>query len=113
LNKLILIPILILLSINSTGCNLFGSERSLPIEMVAYNSLTYEEKDLIPVSPKDSIVKQVPVNNEIESLIDNNYDEDQVYSVTFNNTETNTAGNLVIFVDLDKKTVVGKGFASK
>jgi hypothetical protein len=113
LNKLILIPILILLSINLTGCNLFESERSLPIEMVAYNSLTDEEKDLIPVSPKDSIVKQVPVNNEIESLIDNNYDEDQVYSVTFNNTETNTAGNLVVFVDLDKKTVVGKGFASK
>ncbi len=81
--------------------------------MVAFNSLTNEEKDLIPVSPKDSIVKKVAVNDDIESLIDNDYDKDHVYSVTFNNTETDSSGKLVVFVNLDKKIVVGKGITSK
>ncbi|MFC7684917.1 hypothetical protein [Ureibacillus sp. GCM10028918] len=89
------------------------TESQIPIEMVAFNSLTDEENALIPVSPKDSIVKQVAVNNDIKASIDINYGKDQVYSVTFNNTETNTTGNLVVYVDLDKKTVLGKGFTSK
>lgn len=72
-------------------------------------SLTDEERDLIPVSPKDSIVKQVPVNYDIKASIDVNYAKDQVYSVTFNNTESDTTGNLVVFVDLDKKQFLGKG----
>lgn len=88
------------------------SENQLPIEMVAFNSLTDEERDLILVSPKDSIVKQMPAD-EIKILINKSYDKDLVYSVTFNNTETNSSGNLVVFVGLDKKTVLGKGFTSK
>ncbi|WP_163539567.1 hypothetical protein [Gracilibacillus sp. YIM 98692] len=113
MNKLVFISLLILLSIILTGCNLFDSKHNLPIEMVAFNSLTNEEKDLIPVSPKDSIVKKVAVNDDIESLIDNDYDKDHVYSVTFNNTETDSSGKLVVFVNLDKKIVVGKGITSK
>jgi hypothetical protein len=89
------------------------TENQMPIEMVAFNSLTDEESALIPVSPKDSIVKQVPVNDDIKASIDLNYDKDQVYSVTFNNTETDTTENLVVYVGLDKKTVLGKGFTSK
>ena len=88
------------------------TENQKPIEMVAFNSLTHEESALIPVSPKDSIVKQVPVNDDLQELIDMNYDKDQVYAVTFNNTATDTTGNLVVYVGLDKKTVLGKGFAS-
>lgn len=104
---------LILLSITVTGCNLFESKSNLPIEMVAFNSLSDEEKDLIPVSPKDSNVEKIPVNDGIESLIDKDYNKDQVYSVTFNNTETDFSGKLVVFVDLDKVTVVGKGNINK
>ncbi|MCT8138485.1 hypothetical protein H1D32_12490 [Anaerobacillus sp. CMMVII] len=89
------------------------TENQMPIEMVAFNSLTDEESALIPVSPKDSIVKQVPVNDDLKASIDINYDKDQVYSVTFNNTETDTTGNLVVYVGLDKKTVLGKGFTIK
>ena len=89
------------------------TENQMSIEMVAFNSLTDEESALITVSPKDSIVKQIPVHDDIKALIDINYDKDQVYSVTFKNTETDTTGNLVVFVGLDKKTVLGKGFTSK
>lgn len=84
-----------------------------PIEMVAFNSLTDEERALIPVSPKDSIVKRVPINDHIEKSIDKSYRKDEVYSVTFNNTETNSSGNLVVFIDLDRQTVLGKGAANK
>ncbi|MGM0876181.1 MAG: hypothetical protein ACQEWV_15775 [Bacillota bacterium] len=113
MKKLVFISVLILLSTILTGCNLFDSTNDLPIEMVAFNSLSDKEKDLIPVSPKDSIVKKVTINSDIESLIDNNYDKDKIYSVTFNLTNTDSSANLVVFVDLDKETVVGKGFIGK
>lgn len=89
------------------------SESKMSIEMVAFNSLTDEESALIPVSPKDSIVKRVPKNDAIKASIDLNYNKDEVYTVTFNNTETDTTGNLVVFIGLDKKTVLGKGFTIK
>lgn len=113
MKRLAFIPILLLLAIALTSCNLFDSNNALPVEMVAFNSLTDEEKGVIPVSPKDSNVKIVAVNGEIKSLIDNNYDEEEVYSVTFNHTETNSSENLVVFMALDKKTVVGKSFNGK
>ncbi|WP_440705794.1 hypothetical protein [Heyndrickxia oleronia] len=113
LRKLVLITILIVLSTTLMGCNLIQPKDSVPIELIAFNSLTDEEKDLIPASPKDSIVEKVTVNDENKSFIDKNYDKDQVYAVTFNNTETNSSGKLTVFVDLDKETVVGKGFTSK
>lgn len=91
----------------------FKKENKLSIEMVAFNSLTNEENTLIQVSPKDSIVKQIPLSDELKGSLDSNYTENQVYSVTFNNTETGTTGNLVVFVGLDKKTVLGKGFTGK
>ncbi|SET64290.1 hypothetical protein SAMN05216389_11841 [Oceanobacillus limi] len=80
------------------------TKNQMPIEMVAFNNLTDEESALIPVSPKDSTVKKVLVNDDIKASIDINYDKDQVYSVTFNNTKTDTNGNLVVFVDLNKKS---------
>ena len=113
MRKLLFIPILILISITLSACNLLESKKELPIEMVAFNILTDEEENLIPVSPKDSIVKKVAVTADNESLIDNNYDKNEMYSVTFNNTNSDSFGNLIVFVDLDKKTVVGKGFSDK
>lgn len=111
--KAVFIPLLISLSILLIGCNSVKSEDQLPIEMVAFNSLTDEEQDLIPVSPKDSVVKKVSVTGDIESLVDDNYQKDTVYSVSFNDSQTGSSGNLVVLVDLDKKTVVGKGFIGK
>ncbi|WP_299094719.1 hypothetical protein [uncultured Metabacillus sp.] len=113
MKRLEFVPMTILLFITLMGCNLVPSENKLSIEMIAFNSLTDEEQDLVPVSPKDSIVEKISVNNENKSLIDKGYDKDQVYSVTFNNTQTDSSGTLIVFVDLDKKTVVGKGFTSK
>ena len=109
MRKLGFITVLFLLAFAITGCSLFESKNDIPIEMVAFSSLTDAEKEIIPVSPKDSIVKKVSVNGEIESLIDRNYNKEEVYSVTFNHTKTESSGNIVVFVDLDKKTVVGKG----
>ncbi|SHR52461.1 Uncharacterised protein [Mycobacteroides abscessus subsp. abscessus] len=82
------------------------------MEMVAYNSLTDEEQDLIPVSPKDSSVEKVAVSQEIVSMIDEEYEKVEVYRVIFNNPDSNNSGKLVVFVDLDGETVVGKGFTN-
>jgi hypothetical protein len=113
LKKLAFIPMLMVLFSTLMGCNLIKHNENLPIEMIAFNCLTDEEQDLIPVSPKDSIVEEITVSSENKSYIDKDYDKDQVYSVTFNNTETDSSGKLTVFVDLDKETVVGKGFRSK
>ncbi|WP_058307633.1 hypothetical protein [Gracilibacillus massiliensis] len=117
MKKLLLIVTIGLLSIFIVlGIVSFSSTtettNQLPIEMIAFNSLTDEESALIPVSPKDSIVKKVPINNDIKKSIPKTYDKDMVHSVTFNNTETATNGNLVIFVALDKKTILGKMYQS-
>lgn len=109
LKKLLLIPMAIVLLTALMGCSL-QRQVPLPIEMVAFNSLTEEEQDLIPVSPKDSTVEKIAVNDEIASVMDKTYTEDQVYSVTFHHTETDSTGKLTVFVSLDQETVVGKSF---
>jgi hypothetical protein len=114
LNKLLFILLLVLLSLTIIGCNLIDlNKEELPIEMIAFNSLTEEEKDLIPVSPKDSVVEKIKVTDDIARIIDNNSEIDKVYSVTFNHSETESSGNLIVFIDLDQKTIAGKMFDDK
>ncbi|MDX5474630.1 MAG: hypothetical protein LPK00_03750 [Bacillaceae bacterium] len=84
-------------------------DSSLSLEMVAFNSLTEEESSRIFVSPKDAFVELVEVNDEIKNWIKSDYESNKVYSVTFKHTETDSTGNLVVYIALDKKTVVGKG----
>ncbi|WP_088006955.1 hypothetical protein [Indiicoccus explosivorum] len=92
-----------------TACSPMSAEKELPIEMIAFNSLSDKEQELIPTSPKDSVVIKKAVSPEIQSKIDSNYDEEEIYLVVFNNTATATTGNLVVFIDLAKRSVVGKG----
>jgi hypothetical protein len=114
LKRLLFIPNLILLTISLSGCYLFQSERSeSPIEMTAFSSLNDEEQDQIPVSPKDSVVRKVTVNEDLAKFIGKTYYGKEVYSVTFNHTETDSTGNVTVYVDLDKKTIVGKGFSEQ
>lgn len=95
-----------------TGCQMGGSKNEVPIEMVAFGSLTEEEQQLIPVSPKDSTVQKVQVTKEIEPFIEKDYGQDELYIVTFHYKETDSE-ELSVFVGADKKTVIGKGFISK
>ena len=81
----------------------------LPIQLVASNSLTNKEESLIIASPKDSKVEKVAVDDKVEAMINKDYSKRKVYKVTFNHTATESRGNLMVFVDTDKKTVVGKG----
>ncbi len=110
LNKLFSISIFVLLAIILSGCKLSHSNDDVPIEMVAYSSLTDKETDLIQVSPKDSDVEKLPVNKKIRPFIDKDYNKKEVYSVIFHHTETESSGKLTVFIDIDRKTVVGKGF---
>lgn len=106
-----LLAMLLIIGSTLTGCNLTG-QLEPSIEMIAFNSLSGEEQDLIPVSPKDSIVEKITVSDEIRHYMGSDYKE-QVYSVAFNNTKAGSGGELTVFVALDKKTVVGKGFVDR
>ncbi len=81
--------------------------------MVAFNSLTNEERKKIPVSPKDSIVDNVIVNEELGEQIGVKYIGKTVYAVTFNNNEDNNNGRLVVYISKNKETVIGKGYEKK
>jgi len=89
------------------GCNL-SSENKLPIEMVAFNSLNEDEVDRIPVSPKDSVVKKVKVDDDLAKVIGEDYKGEEIFSVTFNHTETESKGDLIVYVNHDKTRILGK-----
>lgn len=78
--------------------------------MLAYNSLSEDEQNLIPTSPKDSVVEKINVTEENKIFLHEDYDKKKVYSITFNNTGSGVNGNLIVFVDLNKETVVGKAY---
>lgn len=91
---------------------LFDSKETnqIPLEMIALNSFTDEEQSLIPASPKDSIIEELEVNDKIRRMLNREYEKDTLYSITFNNTETDTTGPIVVYLSLDKETVLWKGF---
>ncbi|MBM7602887.1 PBP1b-binding outer membrane lipoprotein LpoB [Metabacillus crassostreae] len=111
MTKFSVLPLLFLLNMMLTGCMSYESKSSLPIEMIAFNSLTKEEQNSIPVSPKDSTVEKINVDEKNRLLFHKDYNKEQVYSVTFNNLEN--ADKLQVFIDLDKETVIGKVFLTK
>lgn len=108
MKKFLLAIFVVFLTICSSGCVLKEKEYELPIEMVAFNSLNEDEKAKIPVSPKDSNVEYVVVDDHLMQIVGEEYNGKQVYSVTFNNSGENTDRNLVVYVEKDKKTVIGK-----
>ncbi|MFD2212094.1 hypothetical protein [Metabacillus endolithicus] len=112
MKKHILISLFAYLFIIISGCNFFQGD-NIPIELVAFNSLTKEEQDKILVSPKDSSVKKVTVNDELSEQLGNNLIGKRLYAVIFNGTETDSVGKLIVYVDLNKETVVGKGYEKK
>ncbi|MGR3764077.1 hypothetical protein [Rossellomorea sp. NS-SX7] len=95
-----------------TGCNLFKNEQ-LPIELIAFNSLTREEEDKIPVSPKDSVVAKVTVSEQLGKQLGDKFTGKTIYTVTFNSTEDASNGRLVVYINKDKETVIGKGYEKK
>ena len=111
MRKLLFFSIITLLTFTLMGCNSYSN--NLPLEMIAFNSLSEDEQSLIPVSPKDSVVEKINVTSDVEKFLDDDYNKAQVYSVIFNNTENESNGNLVVFIDADNEEVVGKGYAKK
>jgi hypothetical protein len=95
-----------------SGCGIIKKD-VIPIEMIAFNHLSDREQQRIPVSPKDSIVTEITVDEDLSESIGGEFLHKKLYAVTFNHTETESSGNLVVYVALDKKTVVGKGNEKK
>ncbi|MGM0846447.1 MAG: hypothetical protein ACQEUT_15840 [Bacillota bacterium] len=87
------------------GCQ---STHNIPIEMAASSSLSPDEESRIPVSPKDSAVSKVKVDEELGRIVGKDYIGKTIYTVAFNGTETVFRGRLVVYIDSDKETVIGK-----
>lgn len=110
MKRVLFFSIITLLTYVLLGCN---SNKS-SLEMIAFNSLSVEEKELIPTSPKDSVVETIDVTTDVKVFLDDEYNKAQVYSVTFNHTENESNENLVVFIDADnEEKVVGKVYAEK
>ncbi|MCA1060178.1 hypothetical protein LCL96_14665 [Rossellomorea aquimaris] len=90
-----------------------GCYRQLSIEMVAFNHLSQEEKTKIPVSPKDSDVEEVTVGKGLGKHIGEKWIGRSIYKVAFNGTEDESLGRLVVYIDKDQKTVIGKEYERK
>ncbi|WP_020620913.1 hypothetical protein [Paenibacillus daejeonensis] len=82
------------------------------VEMVAFSSLSDAQQDLVQITPKESTAEIIHVDAATRALIDPAYTSTEVMTVTFHRTATDTAGDLVVFLDLDGTTVVGQGHAS-
>ncbi|GAA0356712.1 hypothetical protein [Bacillus horti] len=103
------ILLIITLVIFVSGC---FEKAEVQIEMQAYIGLTDAERALIPVSPGDSIVAKIIVTEELTSIIGEQYVGEDVYSVTFNQTATDANGDIIVYMALDKRTVLGKGYST-
>lgn len=75
---------------------LYMKSQKLPVEMTASNSLAQADQDRISVSPKDATVKRVW------------YERQLAHEVTFHHTETESLGELVVYVGMDREIVLGQ-----
>ncbi|KMJ57665.1 hypothetical protein AB685_15425 [Bacillus sp. LL01] len=89
--------------------NYFHEEPKLQVEMIAFNELTAEERSRILVSPKDSSVQEMTVDEELASQLNTVRVGASLYKVIFNHTQTDSKGNLFVYVDMEREEVVGKG----
>ncbi|MNU51370.1 hypothetical protein D3C71_403630 [compost metagenome] len=96
------------------GCTGYSSNnREIPLELTAFNSLSDQEQDRIPVSPKDSVVVKVRVHEELAVLIGEQFNGKEVYSITFKHTGIGSSKDIQVNVDLDKHTILGKEFLNE
>lgn len=82
-------------------------ERKPSAEMVAYNSLSQDEQRLM-ISPKDSTVQEVVVDEELGESLGKELLGNTVYAVTFHHTETADSGNLIVYLNEEKEKVLEK-----
>jgi hypothetical protein len=90
-----------------SGCNNSTKKTrvdSVPIQKIAYDSLsTTEKKELIK---KEGIIEQKIVTKEFAHLTDDKYDGKKVYAVTFR-SKNQILGDIVVYIDGKIQKVIG------
>lgn len=79
------------------------------IKETAFNSLSLKEKDELEDKGEQGIVQRKVVTKRIAYLIDEKYDNKEVYAVTFTSKNL-VLGDIVVFVDKNTGMVIGKGY---
>lgn len=100
MKKLIITLVLILTALSILGCNRSNDK---DIQGVAYASLTRTEQ--VDMSNKQGVIKKINKLPENATIYDNNYNKDELYSVTFKLDSTDR--KIVIFVDAKKNKKIG------
>lgn len=113
MKKCIVVPAAILIATSIVSGYLYFYKPTISdkpsIEMQAYTALDNDEKGRIPVSPKDAVVAKVTVDEGIAAHIGSRHMGTKVYSVMFHQTSTASSGNLVVYLNIDRTKVLGKG----
>ncbi|OXS77475.1 hypothetical protein [Domibacillus enclensis] len=69
---------------------------NIRVELTAVNSLSQADQDRITVSPKDSTVQREWYGGE------------WAHKVTFHHTETESLGELIVYIGMDRETILGE-----
>ena len=75
---------------------LYAKAQRIPVELTAADSLSEAEQDRIVASPKDSTVQREWYGGE------------WAHKVTFHHTETESLGELIVYVGTDRETILGR-----
>jgi hypothetical protein len=95
----------ILFAVFIAGCT---SKKVDPMVKIAYNFLSKNEKRQIKGDWRDAKIHKVNMNPNGSIVLKQIESGKEVYSISFPSKKL-TLGDIVIFIDLDKETVVGKG----
>jgi hypothetical protein len=79
------------------------------IQEISFKSLSLNEKNELADKREKGIVQRTVVTKRMAYLKDDKYYGRKVYSVTFKSTNP-ILGDIVVFVDGNKKSVIGKGY---
>jgi hypothetical protein len=93
-----------------SGCNNSTKNTikdSIPIQKIAYDSLSTNEKS--ELIKKEGIIEQKIVTKKIAHLTDDKYDGKKVYAVTFS-SKNQVLGDIIVYIDGATQKVVGRGF---
>lgn len=85
------------------------SQKALKAEQIASANLTIHEKVELKNENDKGRVEKAIVTKNIASLVNEQYDGQEVYKVTYNSKRQDLLGNIVIYVDEKTFEVIGRG----
>ncbi|MDI3508476.1 MAG: hypothetical protein PWP55_668 [Clostridiales bacterium] len=110
--KIIYTYLLIALAINFVGCtqkNMLNQD-SDDIRKIAWDQLSEESKKEIVGDWQDAKLEKVIANGKSINLLDLDYDNKEVYHVTFKTKNEELLGPIGVYISLDTHKIIGADY---